>query len=68
MISRSPGQQSSLWSRRQCWALLLALAWMPCVTQTAAPAGAVGPYSITGTVVNALTGDPVRRATVAVLS
>lgn len=68
MMSRSPGQQSSLWSRRQCWAVLMALVWLPGAAQTGAPAASVGPYSIAGTVVNALTGDPVRRATVAVLS
>jgi uncharacterized surface anchored protein len=45
--------------------LMLALAWMPGEAQTGA---AVGPYNISGTVVNALTGEPVRRATVAVLS
>jgi hypothetical protein len=41
--------------------LLLALAALPCCAQTA------GPYRIAGTVVNAVSGEPLRRANVAVL-
>jgi len=54
--------------------LLLALATLSSLSQTASGAstGAAAPtgghYRIAGTVVNALTGEPVHRATVAVLS
>ena len=48
-------------------AVLLAAGWQHGMAQTAPPASTVGPYRIAGTVVNAVTGDPVRRATVAVL-
>jgi hypothetical protein len=54
--------------RPQGWALLLALAWLPGLGQGKPPAAAIGPCRIAGTVVNAITGDPVRRATVAVLA
>lgn len=68
MMHRFPSEPLFAWRRSGGWALLLALAWMPGLAQTAAPEGAVGPYRIAGTVVNAMTGDPVRRATMAVLA
>jgi protocatechuate 3,4-dioxygenase beta subunit len=55
-------------------ALLLALACLPALPQTRpspskpAPAPASGLYRIVGTVVNAVTGEPVRRAIVSVLA
>ncbi len=62
-------------SIRVCgFALLLSIAWLPAGPQTAAsPAiraagSGQGLYRIAGTMVNALTGEPVRRATVAVLA
>ena len=48
-------------SRLRLFCLLLALASLPSCAQTA------GLYRIAGTVVNAVSGEPVRRATVAVL-
>ena len=53
-------------------ALVVVLAWVTAGAQTgpASHAGTspgTGPYRIAGTVVNAVTGEPVRRATVAVL-
>ncbi|MFZ0746133.1 MAG: carboxypeptidase-like regulatory domain-containing protein [Terracidiphilus sp.] len=48
--------------------LLLAIAAVTALAQTAPPgAPNTGAYRIAGTVVNAVTGEPVRRATVAVL-
>jgi 5-hydroxyisourate hydrolase-like protein (transthyretin family) len=52
--------------KRACWfalTLLLALAPLP-----AHPQPAAGPYRIAGTVVNSVTGEPVARATVALLA
>jgi hypothetical protein len=60
--------------RLTCFLLLLAIATLSSLSQTApgASTGAAAPngghYRIAGTVVNALTGEPVRRATVAILS
>ena len=54
--------------------LLLAMACLPALPQTAPSASthtsepATGSYRIAGTVVNAVSGEPVRRATVAVLA
>lgn len=47
-------------------ALLLAIAAVPALPQTGT-VPAPGPYRIAGTLLNAVTGDPVRRAVVAVL-
>jgi len=53
--------QANTTSRLPLFCLLLALASLPSNAQTA------GLYRIAGTVVNAVSGEPVRRATVAVL-
>jgi len=60
--------------RLQGFLILLALTTQPALPQTLPPAAmpapspASGLYRIAGTLVNAVTGEPVRRATVAVLS
>jgi hypothetical protein len=71
-----PNILTQLESRRrlQIALLLLAMACLPALPQTgpsvpsAAPPTATGLYRIAGTVVNAVTGEPVRRATVAALA
>ena len=71
-----PNILTQLESRRrlQSALLLLAMACLPALPQTgpsvpsAAPPTATGLYRIAGTVVNAVTGEPVRRATVAALA
>jgi hypothetical protein len=51
-----------------CCLFLLAVAWLPCLCQVATPAPkpVFGQYRIAGRVVNAVTDEPVRRATVSV--
>ena len=55
-----------------CLALLCAIACLPVAAQSRPPATlgttAAGAYRVAGTVVNAMTGEPVRGATVAVLT
>jgi uncharacterized surface anchored protein len=54
--------------RREGLAVVLALAWMSGLAQTRPPVATVGPYSIEGTVVDAVSGEPLRRASVAALA
>lgn len=57
-------------ARNGLFALLpaLQLTGSPAPAQTAASPSAAGPYRISGTVVNGVSGEPIRRASVAVLS
>ena len=49
-------------------AVLLLLAWLPGLAQTPPPIAATGSYAIAGTVVDAVSGEPLRRASVAALA
>jgi uncharacterized surface anchored protein len=48
-------------------AAVLAMSWLPALSQTAPPAAA-GSYTIAGTVVDAVSGEPLRRVSVAALA